>query len=60
MVGGGPAAHARGYALFSGRLSRARRQRVGRDNVRDNLKKPGRLLLDARSPEEYEGKRVAD
>jgi thiosulfate/3-mercaptopyruvate sulfurtransferase len=34
--------------------------RVGRDNVRDNLKKPGRLLLDARSPEEYEGKRVAD
>ena len=34
--------------------------RVGRDNVLNNLKKPGRLLLDARSPEEYEGKRVAD
>lgn len=34
--------------------------RVGRDNVRDNLEKPGRLLLDVRSPEEYEGKRVAD
>jgi len=34
--------------------------RVGRDDVRDNLKKPERLLLDVRSPEEYEGKRVAD
>jgi thiosulfate/3-mercaptopyruvate sulfurtransferase len=34
--------------------------RVGRDNVRDNLNKPERLLLDVRSPEEYEGKRVAD
>ena len=34
--------------------------RVDRDNVRDNLKKPDRLLLDVRSPEEYEGKRVAD
>ena len=34
--------------------------RVGRDNVRDNLKKPERLLLDMRAPEEYEGKRVID
>jgi len=34
--------------------------RVGRDNVRDNLKKPGRLLLDVRAPEEYEGKRVSE
>ncbi len=34
--------------------------RVGRDNVRDNLANPQRLLIDARSPEEYEGKRVAD
>jgi len=34
--------------------------RVGRDNVRDNLGKPERLLIDTRSPEEYEGKRVAD
>ena len=34
--------------------------RIGRENVRDNLKKPERLLLDVRSPEEYEGKRVAD
>ncbi len=34
--------------------------RVGRDNVRDNLKRPGRLLLDVRAPEEYDGKRVID
>jgi thiosulfate/3-mercaptopyruvate sulfurtransferase len=34
--------------------------RVGRQNVRDNLKKPQRLLLDVRSPEEYTGKRVID
>jgi thiosulfate/3-mercaptopyruvate sulfurtransferase len=45
-----------GYPAPAGNSS----TRVGRDNVRDNLKKPGRLLLDARSPEEYEGKRVAD
>ncbi|MBI3127373.1 MAG: sulfurtransferase [Candidatus Tectomicrobia bacterium] len=32
--------------------------RVGRDEVRANLKKPGRLLLDVRSPEEYSGERV--
>ncbi|OGL62575.1 MAG: hypothetical protein A3I72_10525 [Candidatus Tectomicrobia bacterium RIFCSPLOWO2_02_FULL_70_19] len=32
--------------------------RVGRDEVRANLKKPGRLLLDVRSPEEYRGERV--
>jgi thiosulfate/3-mercaptopyruvate sulfurtransferase len=34
--------------------------RIGRDDVRDNLKKPGRLLLDLRSPEEYSGERVTD
>ena len=34
--------------------------RVGRRDVRDNLKKPGRVLLDVRSPEEYTGKRVID
>jgi thiosulfate/3-mercaptopyruvate sulfurtransferase len=34
--------------------------RVGRRNVRDNLKKSSRLLLDVRSPEEYTGKRVID
>ena len=32
--------------------------RVGRDNVRAGLKKPDRLLLDVRSPEEYRGERV--
>ena len=35
-----------------------RSMRVGRDEVRANLKKPGRLLLDVRSPEEYSGERV--
>jgi len=45
-----------GYPAPAGTSS----MRVGRDNVRDNLKKPERLLLDARSPEEYEGKRVVD
>lgn len=34
--------------------------RVGRRNVRDNLKKPGRILLDVRSDEEYTGKRVIE
>jgi thiosulfate/3-mercaptopyruvate sulfurtransferase len=34
--------------------------RVGRDNVRDNLRQPRRLLLDVRSPEEYTGKRVSE
>ncbi len=32
--------------------------RVGRDNVRENLGKPTRLVLDVRSPEEYSGERV--
>ena len=32
--------------------------RVGRDEVRAGLGKPGRLLLDVRSPEEYSGERV--
>jgi thiosulfate/3-mercaptopyruvate sulfurtransferase len=34
--------------------------RVGRDNVRDHLREPQRLLLDVRSPEEYSGKRVSE
>lgn len=34
--------------------------RVGRDNVRENLRNPRRLLIDVRSPEEYSGKRVSD
>jgi len=34
--------------------------RIGRDNVRDNLRQPRRLLLDVRSPEEYTGKRVSE
>ena len=34
--------------------------RVGRDDVRANLGKPGRLLLDVRSPEEYGGDRVME
>jgi thiosulfate/3-mercaptopyruvate sulfurtransferase len=32
--------------------------RVGRDDVRAGLDRPDRLLLDARSPEEYRGDRV--
>ena len=32
--------------------------RIGRDNVRDNLGKTSRILLDARTPEEYSGDRV--
>lgn len=34
--------------------------RVGRDDVRAHLGKPGRLLLDVRSPEEYSGERVME
>ncbi len=32
--------------------------RVSRDDVRANLGRPGRVLIDARSPEEYRGERV--
>ena len=34
--------------------------RIGRRNVRDNLKNPKRLLIDVRSPEEYKGERVSE
>jgi len=34
--------------------------RMGRDAVRAGLGKPGRLLLDVRSPEEYAGERVME
>jgi thiosulfate/3-mercaptopyruvate sulfurtransferase len=34
--------------------------RLGRDAVRAGLGKPGRLLLDVRSPEEYAGERVME
>jgi thiosulfate/3-mercaptopyruvate sulfurtransferase len=34
--------------------------RVGRRDVRENLGRPQRLLLDFRSPEEYTGKRVSE
>jgi thiosulfate/3-mercaptopyruvate sulfurtransferase len=34
--------------------------RLGRDDIRDNLGRPGRLLLDVRSPEEYSGERVME
>jgi thiosulfate/3-mercaptopyruvate sulfurtransferase len=34
--------------------------RLGRENVRDNLGKDGRLLLDVRTPEEYSGERVME
>ncbi len=34
--------------------------RIGRDAVRAGLGKPGRLLLDVRSPEEYSGERVME
>ncbi len=33
---------------------------LGRDNMRDNLGKEGRFLLDVRSPEEYSGERVME
>ena len=32
--------------------------RIGRDEIRDGLGRPGRVLLDVRSPEEYRGERV--
>ena len=32
---------------------------IGRDDVRSNLGRPGRLVLDVRSPEEYRGERVS-
>ena len=34
--------------------------RVGRDNIRDNLHRKNRVLLDVRSPEEYSGERVME
>jgi len=34
--------------------------RIGRRNVRDNLKNPKRVLIDVRSPEEYKGERVSE
>ena len=34
--------------------------RIGRDDVRDHLGHPRRLLLDVRSPEEYSGERVSE
>ena len=34
--------------------------RLGRENVRENLDKAGRFLLDVRSPEEYSGERVME
>jgi len=36
------------------------RMRVGRENVRENIGTPQRLLLDVRSPEEYSGERVME
>lgn len=33
--------------------------RIGRNDIRAHLDKPGRLLLDLRSPEEYRGERVS-
>jgi len=35
-----------------------RSMRIGRDEIRDGLGRPGRVLLDVRSPEEYRGERV--
>ena len=34
--------------------------RLGRDDIRDNLGKIGRVLLDVRTPEEYSGERVME
>jgi thiosulfate/3-mercaptopyruvate sulfurtransferase len=42
------------YRPRSGEVS----SRIGRDEVRAGLGRPDRLLLDARSPEEYRGERV--
>ncbi|HMB48764.1 MAG TPA: sulfurtransferase [Afifellaceae bacterium] len=47
---------ARDYPAPKGTAS----MRVGRRDVLENLDKPGRLLLDVRSPEEYTGKRVSE
>ena len=44
------------YAVSTGDSS----MRVGRRNVRENLKAPGRILLDVRSDEEFTGKRVIE
>jgi thiosulfate/3-mercaptopyruvate sulfurtransferase len=44
------------YATPAGDAS----MRVGRDEIRAGLGKPGRLLLDVRSPEEYRGERVME
>ncbi len=35
-----------------------RSMRIGRDDIRARLSRPGRVLLDVRSPEEYRGERV--
>jgi thiosulfate/3-mercaptopyruvate sulfurtransferase len=32
--------------------------RIGRDDLLEHLEKPGRIIVDARSPEEYRGERV--
>ncbi len=45
-------------ATYDGALSADTSSRIGRDEVRAGLGRPGRLLLDARSPEEYQGLRV--
>ena len=45
-----------GYPVPKGDAS----MRIGRRNVRDNLKNPKRLLIDVRSPEEYKGERVSE
>lgn len=51
-----PRFQAQDYPVPSGTSS----MRVGREDVREHLGQPGRLLLDVRSPEEYSGKRVSE
>lgn len=51
-----PRFQAQDYPVPSGTSS----MRVGREDVREHLGQPGRLLLDVRSPEEYTGKRVSE